>query len=402
MIAEQFQDLFAGLDPSDVQSYIRVAFKLGGSDIHFEPLQDSLRVRARVEGRLLELARIPHAAGAFKAHPLCVQLKAKSGLNLQSRVPEDGRLEVECEGTTINLRISTMPLVHGENVVCRLFDVGRIETLEGLNFRPGNLKKLKEIYQRRSGLVLVTGPTGSGKTTTLYALLNSLNSADHHLVTVEDPVEYFFEGVSQVQISRAGVDFPDALRSILRQDPDIIMIGEIRDHDTAEIASQAAMTGHLVLSTVHANDAVSSLMRLIELDVPPQVLAQALNGIVSQRLLPRLCDQCKVKGEHEPLEELTTYVSAECPICQEGYMGRCGIQEVFVINDHIARLIGSGLQEDELRGLALKEGMETLKEDALCKSITGQLSLRDALAATDERIERIQSNLWYYPKAALE
>jgi type II secretory ATPase GspE/PulE/Tfp pilus assembly ATPase PilB-like protein len=395
MICEDFLDHFSGQDPSDVRSYIRVAHRIGSSDIHFEPLETSLRVRARVEGHLIELAKLPHKAGPKKPHPLCIQLKAQSGLNLQSRVAEDGRLGVDCDGTTVNLRISTMPLVHGENVVCRLFDVARIESLGGLDFRPTNREKLESMIGRRSGLVLVSGPTGSGKTTTLYAVLKSLNKENLHLVTVEDPVEYFFEGVSQVQVSQSGVDFADALRSILRQDPDIIMIGEIRDRETAAIASQAAMTGHLVLSTVHANDSVSALMRLMELDVPPIVLAQALNGVIAQRLLPRLC-QCRTRLTQEPFPTLQTHAPGACEKCQDGYLGRCGIQEVLVLNDQLRRLVASELEEDELRAVSLKLGLETLKEDAVWKSIQGDVALRDAVGVTDEGLHRLLSNLDFF------
>lgn len=397
MIMEEYLDHFVGLDHTDFRSYIIVTHRLGGSDLHFEPLISALRVRARVEGRLLELARLPVQAGNRKSHPLCQQLRAQSGMNLQSRQPEDGRIEVEVDQKTVNLRISTMPVLLGEKIVCRLFDVDRIQNLSGLDFRAENAGKVQKIVQRRSGLVLVAGPSGSGKTTTLYALLKTMESSQSHVVTVEEPVEYLFEGVTQVQVSEAGVDFASALRGILRQDPDIIMIGEIRDRQTAEIASQAAMTGHLVLSTVHSKDSISAIMRLMELGVAPIVIAQALDGIIAQRILPRLCLNCKTALRQEPLETLFTHAAVGCDTCRgDGHLGRCGIQEVLLVDDHFRRLIASELDEEELRMVALKNGLETLKEDAVFKSVSGSIALRDALGATDEGLARIVANASYY------
>lgn len=393
MIHELFRTDFEQLDLTNFESYVTAAFRKGSSDVHFEPLPAELRIRCRIEGDLYEMARLRHPPGPKKPHPITIQIKARSALQLQSRVPEDGRFDMLVDDQPLNLRVSSIPQVFGEKLVVRIFNVQRITDLRTLGFRDINLKRLRDLVVQKSGLILIGGPTGSGKTTTLYSVLNYLNDSRRNVVTIEDPVEYFFHGMNQIQIEAGSMSFGGALRSILRQDPDIIMIGEIRDHDTAELAFHASMTGHLVLSSVHANDTVGAVLRLLDLDVPPVVLAQGLNGIVSQRLLPRLCDECAVADAHPPLEQVRTYEPVGCPQCHGGFKDRVGIQEILVLTDTLRKMIISDFDEEEFSMLALAEGMETLKEDAIFKSIEGKVSYRDALGVTGENLSRIQADI---------
>jgi len=241
-------------------------------------------------------------------------------------------------------------------------------------------------------MVLVTGPTGSGKTNTLYSAISRLNTTDVNIITAEDPVEFNLGGINQVQIhEQIGLTFAAALRSFLRQDPNIILVGEVRDFETAEIAIKAALTGHLVLSTVHAGDTTGVVMRLLDLGIPPQIMAQATNGIIAQRLLPRLCSRCSVADHHPPLEMVQTYEALGCTACHgSGIHGRCGIQEVLVMTDNLRRIIYEHFNSDDFRSVSLKEGMRSLKEDAVLKSAMGWVNYREALAVTDEPIERVR------------
>ncbi len=394
MISPQFEKYLAGQDYTNFETYVRIAVRLGTSDIHFEPMPGELRIRMRIEGELVEAARLPHPPGPAKPHPLVVQIKARSDLNLQSRIPEDGRFDLVVDDTTLSLRVATMPQVWGEKVVIRIFDVSRIESLEGLGFRQENLEAVEEIAGRSSGLVLVTGPTGSGKTTTLYSILNHLNHPKKNLVTVEDPVEYFFYGVNQIQVSSHGVSFQSALRALLRHDPDVIMLGEIRDRETAETAFHAAMTGHLVLTTVHAKDTVGALTRLLDMEIPPLILSQVVNGVVAQRLVPKLCPSCAEREYHPPLDQIPTYEAKGCEKClNTGFIDRQGVQEMLVMSDLLRKMLAMETPEEEFRLIALKEGMETLKEDALFKSIKGTVNYRDAIGITDEPLDRIVNDM---------
>ena len=393
MINQELVHYFEGRDTSSFESYLEVAYLLGSSDVHFEPLPQEMRVRCRVEGQLLEIARLPHPPGPKKPHPIILQIKAASGMQQMARAPEDGRVGLEVGGKPLSVRLSSIPQVFGEKVVARIFDVNRIRDLRSLGFRTVNLERLKEIVSRKSGMVLVCGPTGSGKTTTLYSVLNYLNQDNRNVVTVEDPVEYFFTGMNQIQVEPGRLNFDTAMRSILRQDPDIIMVGEIRDKETAEMAFHAAMTGHLVLTTVHSRDSVGALMRLLDLQLPPVVLAQAINGILAQRLMPRLCSECSVATIHPPLEAVPTYAPVGCARCKGGFQGRTGIQEVLVLTDSMRKMISLDMDEEEFRLVALREGMETLKEDAIFKSIEGSVSYRDSLGVTDESLHRIMADI---------
>jgi type IV pilus assembly protein PilB len=380
-------------DVSNFETYITAAYLRGSSDVHFEPLPGELRVRCRIEGNLYEMVRIRHSPGPKKPNPLVVQIKARSALQLQSRVPEDGRFDLMVNDVPLNLRVSSIPQVFGEKLVVRIFNVNRITDLRSLGFRDLNLKRLRELVVQKSGLALVAGPTGSGKTTTLYSILNYLNDSRRNVVTIEDPVEYFFHGMNQIQVDGAVLTFESAMRSILRQDPDVIMVGEIRDRQTAELAFHASTTGHLVLSTVHANDSVGACLRLLDLGVAPVMMAQALNGVVSQRLLSKLCQECAVADEHPPLDLIRTYAQIGCSACNGGFKDRVGVQEILVMSDPLRKMLANNVDEDEFAMLALTEGMETLKEDAIFKSIEGKVSYRDALGITSEGIHRIQADI---------
>ena len=384
---------FEGLDPTNFETYIYLAFKRGSSDVHFEPQPNEMRIRCRIEGNLHEMKRLRHQPGPSKPHPLTIQMKARSGMQLQSRVPEDGRIDMWVGDEPLSLRLSSMPQVFGEKIVARIFNINRITNLKSLGFRDVNLKRIRDIIGRKAGMVLISGPTGSGKTTTIYSIINYLNDKTKNVVTVEDPVEYFFPGMNQIQVELGGITFESAIRSILRQDPDIIMIGEIRDRQTAEIAFHAAMTGHLVLSTVHARDSFGSLMRLLDLGIPQVVVAQAINGIISQRLLHRLCPHCAVAAVHSPLEDVPTHEPVGCDKCSRGFYDRIGVQEVLVLNDTLRKMVSLDFSEEEFALMALSEGMETLKEDAIMKSIEGSVSYRDALGITDEHLARILNDI---------
>lgn len=393
-IHERFLDEFHDMDFGSFESYVIAAFRKGSSDIHFEPLPAEIRIRCRIEGDLYEMARLRHGPGPKKPHPITVQIKARSGLQLQARVPEDGRFDMVVDDQPLNLRVSTIPQVFGEKIVIRIFNVNRITDLRSLGFRDVNLKRLRQIVMQKAGMILVSGPTGSGKTTTLYSILNYLNDSKRNVVTIEDPVEYFFHGMNQVQVDNSSaLTYDLALRSILRQDPDVVMIGEIRDRQTAEMAFHAAMTGHLVLSSVHSQDCVGAVLRLIDLGVPPVILAQGLNGIVSQRLVSKLCNDCAVADNHAPLESIRTYEPIGCTACNGGFKDRVGIQEILILTDTLRKMIIANFDEEEFSILALSEGMESLKEDGIFKSIEGKVSYRDALGITSESIARILSDI---------
>ena len=392
-IHDHFLDEFQDMDISNFESYVIAAFRKGSSDVHFEPLPSEMRIRCRIEGDLYEMARLRHSPGPKKPHPITVQIKARSGLQLQARAPEDGRFEMVVDDQPLNLRVSSIPQVFGEKLVVRIFDVNRITDLRTLGFRDVNLKRLRQIVVQKAGLILISGPTGSGKTTTLYSILNYLNDSKRNVVTIEDPVEYFFHGMNQVQVDGASLTYDTALRSILRQDPDVIMIGEVRDRSTAEMAFHASMTGHLVLSSVHSNDTVGAILRLLDLGIAPVILAQGLNGVVSQRLVPKLCSECAVADSHPPLEAIRTYAPIGCSKCSGGFRQRVGVQEILILTDTLRKMIITNFDEEEFSMLALSEGMETLKEDGIFKSIEGKVSYRDALGITSEGIARILGDI---------
>ncbi len=372
-----------------VNGVIIQAMKIGSSDIHVEPGEKQSIVRLRVDGRLRPMIRFPS-----KVHPLVTsRIKIMSKLDISnSRTPQDGRARVKLWGKSYDMRISTLPALHGEKVVIRILDKGGLAlSLDVLCFEETAYKHIRECINQPTGAILVTGPTGSGKTTTLYSFLHHIKNEEMNLITIEDPVEFQIDGINQVLVNpKAGMTFATALRSILRQDPDVVMVGEIRDEETAEIALHAAQTGHLVLSTLHTNDAPSTIARLIDMGIEPSMLASSLNLIVAQRLVRRLCPKCRkeavpdsglVKRLSIP-EGVLFYDKVGCKQCMNiGYKGRLGIHEVLYVNERMRKLIGRGATELELMQAAREDHMLTLFEDGLSKALSGQTSLQEVIRA---------------------
>lgn len=363
------------------KSIVTQAVAMRASDIHLEPFEKQVTVRYRIDGTLVEVMTIPQ--NLYPA--VLTRFKVISGINIaEKRLPQDGRIEMRVGGKEYDFRVSTLPTVFGEKVVIRILDRTSFQfTRQTLGFRPHDNALLDKILAGRNGIILVTGPTGSGKSTTLYALLKEMNTQEVNIITIEDPVEYMLEGINQVQVNvKAGLTFATGLRSILRQDPDIVMIGEIRDEETAQIAVRASITGHLVLSTLHTNDAPSSVARLIDMGIPPYLLADALSGIIAQRLVRRLCPDCKARysataSEAAMLdipEGTPLYRPVGCPKCNgTGYSGRVAIHEVMHINRPIREAIQRNAGSEVLRDLALENGMRQLFDscrDAVLEGLT--------------------------------
>jgi type IV pilus assembly protein PilB len=362
------------------------------SDIHVEPTENDLRIRFRIDGVLHEVMRSPRSIQAG----VISRLKVMAEINIaERRIPQDGRISLKVGGRSVDLRVATLPIVHGEKVVMRILDKGQaLLRLEDLGFLPETLERFSTAYHKPYGTILVTGPTGSGKSTTLYATLNILNESHRNIITVEDPVEYRLAGINQVQVHpRAGLTFASALRSILRADPDVILVGEIRDRETAVIAIEAALTGHLVLSTLHTNSAASTPMRLVEMGVEPFLVTSAIDCVVAQRLARRLCDHCKeayqpteaelVEAGWAP-EELsgndwpTLQRAVGCSSCgKTGYRGRFAIHEVLLLSEELERMIIERRSTDDLVKVAVMEGMISLKKDGLRKVGLGLTSLEE-------------------------
>ncbi|MBG0764378.1 MAG: type II/IV secretion system protein, partial [Tissierellales bacterium] len=348
-----------------VNSIIKQALKSRASDIHIEPLEDTLRIRFRIDGQLQEI--MSPSKNTLSA--IVTRIKIIAGLNIaEKRQPQDGRVQMEIDGRNIDLRISILPTVHGEKIVIRLLDsANALLTKEQLGFTEENLKLFNSILDIPNGIILVTGPTGSGKSTTLYSILNDFNTINTNIVTVEDPVEYKLDGVNQVQVNiKAKLTFANGLRSILRQDPDIIMIGEIRDAETAEIAVRAAITGHIVLSTIHTNDAPSTIMRLVDMGIKPFLITTSVKGIVAQRLAREICNGCKTSYTITPEEkdilgvdeDIILYKGEGCQKCYNtGYKGRTAVNEIMKVTGTIRNLVDKDATTDEIREAALKEGM---------------------------------------------
>lgn len=359
-----------------VNSIISEAVKMRASDIHIEPFENDLRVRYRIDGDLQEIMKL-----SIKSHPpIVTRIKIMGKMDIaEKRIPQDGRVEFIVNEKQIDMRLSTLPTVYGEKIVIRLLDRDSfLFSKEDLGFNKENLKQFNKILRQPYGIILVTGPTGSGKTTTLYAVLKELNTIDKNIITIEDPVEYKIDGINQVQVNnKSGLTFANGLRSILRQDPDIIMVGEIRDSETAEIAVRAAITGHLVLSTLHTNDTASTIARLIDMGIEPYMVSSSVVGIISQRLVKKLCDNCKIPYKANDLEKkllgkeenenIILYKPGLCNKCVNGYKGRTGIQEVMPINEEIRRLISNGAMTDEIKNEAVSQGMLTLEDN--CKGL---------------------------------
>lgn len=358
-----------------VNSIIKQAVVSGASDIHIEPFEEFIRVRFRVDGELHEAMRLD-----INAHPaVTARIKVLGKMNTaEKRIPQDGRIEIKMNNREIDLRISIHPTVYGEKIVIRLLDRSNfIKGRDRLGFTKENSLRIDELIKNPDGILLVTGPTGSGKTTTLYTLLSELNDERKNIVTVEDPVEYKIFGLNQTSVNpKIGLTFASVLRSILRQDPDIIMIGEIRDTETSQIAVRAAITGHLVLSTLHTNDTASSIIRLLDMGIEPYLVSSALVGVIAQRLVKKICPHCKISyepGENE-LEILNMkdlkilYKGEGCNYCKNtGYRGRTAIHEIMYVDKELRKLINNNASEDDIKSAAIKNGMTPLRDN--CKQL---------------------------------
>src|SRR3954463_1135850 len=368
------------------------AVKDGASDIHIEPGDNVLRVRYRIDGHLMEKLRPPHLMQAAVAS----RIKIMAGLDIsERRLPQDGGIHVMMDKRPIDLRVSTMPGKNGEKVVIRIIDNDKASVnLEKLGFGYDTLKQWRKLISLPNGILLVTGPTGSGKSTTLYASLQEMNSDDVNICTVEDPVEYNLAGINQFQVhEKAGFTFANALRALLRQDPDVIMVGEIRDPDTAKIATQAALTGHLVFSTLHTNDAPAAITRLFNIGIEPYLVSASVAGVMAQRLVRKLCQACKEAyeptiNERRQIEKVAgsvdkLYRAKGCPRCRNlGYTGRIGIYELFVPDDEAQDKISSGASLNELRDLAKSLGMKPLRVDGVEKVKAGITTLEEVYRVT--------------------
>ncbi len=364
------------------------------SDIHIEPYEDTLRIRYRIDGILFDQEAPPRRLQAA----VTSRIKLMAEMNIaERRLPQDGRIRVTLRGRRVDIRVSTIPTVHGESIVMRLLDRSTVFLpLEKLGFGPDTLGRFEALIKRPHGIVLVTGPTGSGKTTTLYAALDKINSPDRKIITVEDPVEYQLKGVNQIPVKpKIGLTFATGLRHIVRQDPDVILIGEIRDLETAEIAIQAALTGHLVFSTLHTNDAPGAITRLQDMGVEPYLVASVLEGVLAQRLVRRICAACRVPDTPNPadLEALGIEGAAGarlwrgrgCDECRStGYRGRTGIYELFPITENARSLILRRVPSREIRREAVEAGMMTLRLDGWRKACEGVTTVEEILRVTQE------------------
>jgi type IV pilus assembly protein PilB len=360
------------------------------SDIHIEPAERDIRIRYRIDGVLHEVMRSPKNIQAG----LISRLKVMADINIaERRVPQDGRIGLVVGGKAVDLRVATLPTVYGEKVVIRILDKSSVLLrLEDLGFADASFEQFEKAFRKPYGTILVTGPTGSGKSTTLYATLNIINGVDRNIITIEDPVEYRLSGVNQIQVNnKAGLSFASALRSILRADPDVILVGEIRDRETALIAMEAALTGHLVLSTLHTNDAAAAVTRLVEMEVAPYIVASSLDCVVAQRLARRLCDHCK--EAYQPSEAELKYAGfqerdinkikelfrpAGCSRCgKTGYRGRLGLYEIMPISEEIEMLTAERKSSEDIKKVAIEQGMVTLRDDGLEKVRAGMTSLEE-------------------------
>ena len=377
-----------------VNTMVAQAVREGASDIHVEPDSDVLRIRYRIDGILREVIAPPRhlQSGVIS------RIKIMANLDIaEKRAPQDGRIQIKVGARDFDLRVSILPTVFGEKAVMRLLDKSSVLMgLEELGFQAENLKKFKRVINRPYGLVLVTGPTGGGKTTTLYAALNSLNSMEKNILTIEDPVEYQLKIVNQVQVNpKAGVTFANGLRSLLRQDPDILMVGEIRDGETATIAIQAALTGHLVFSTLHTNDSAGAIARLIDMGIEPFLISSSLIAVIAQRLVRKVCKKCK--KPYDPMPDVVKSLGLDgkkdvklvrgegCQNCREtGYSNRTGIYELFVVDDAMRNLIVSKATSDQIRSQALQGGTISLRKAGLALALKGITTPEEVLRVTQD------------------
>lgn len=402
-IADEFNEPVDLLDATDEAPIIRLvntllfrAVKQKASDIHIEPFERELMIRFRINGILYDIMKPPKRA----QNAIISRVKIMSTLNIaEKRLPQDGRIRIKIAGKDIDIRVSTIPTTHGESVVMRLLDASSVLLeLETLGLMGRHLEIVNDLIHRKNGIILVTGPTGSGKTTTLYSCLSKINSPELKIITVEDPVEYQLPGINQMQVNpKIDLTFAAGLRSFLRQDPDVLMVGEIRDRETAEIAIQASLTGHLVFSTLHTNDAASSITRLVEMGVEPFLVSSSVIGIVAQRLVRTVCKDCarKYTPDEEELKRIgltvadiagrQIYRPIGCPNCMEtGYTGRLGIYEIILITDSIRSELMKGSDAATIKKVALAQGMKTLRDDAAAKVLAGITTIAEVLRVTQE------------------
>jgi general secretion pathway protein E len=404
LIATELEEPRDLLDSGDEAPIIRLvnsllfqAVKDRASDIHIEPFERALTVRFRVDGILYDVISPPK-----RFQPVIIsRVKIMAGLNIaEKRLPQDGRLRTKVAGRDIDVRVSVVPTAFGERIVLRLLDrSSTLLGLEELGLNGRNLERVGRLVHQSHGIILVTGPTGSGKTTTLYAALSTINSTERNIITIEDPIEYQLQGVGQIQVNpKIDLTFANGLRSILRQDPDVIMVGEIRDGETAEIAIQAALTGHLVFSTLHTNDSASAVTRLVEMGTEPFLVSSSVIAVMAQRLLRRVCDRCRCVA-HPTAEALaqigllpsaltgrTLYAGGPgCDACkQTGYRGRTGIHELLVVDDEARQQIMRNADAQTIRRAATSAGMATLREDGAAKVLTGETTIEEVLRVTQD------------------
>jgi general secretion pathway protein E len=395
---EQTTDLLEDTSEAPVIKFVNLMFsraaKNRASDIHIEPYQHDLKIRFRVDGLLYEKFNPPK-----RLHPsITSRIKVMAGLNIaEKRMPQDGRIEIKVGDRNIDIRVSTLPTVYGERVVLRLLDKSsKMFALDELGIPPEHLNSIKELITLSHGIILVTGPTGSGKTTTLYAALSEINTPEKNIITIEDPVEYQIDGIGQVHVNRkVGLTFADGLRTIVRQDPDVILVGEIRDRETAEIAIQAALTGHLVFSTLHTNDAASAVTRMIDMGIEPFLITSAVLAIIAQRLVRTVCSNCKRPAEitnefmkelnvsEKDLENANVIIGGGCEACMEtGYYGRTGIYEIMRVNESLKTSILSTSDANVIKQIAVEDGMRTLRQDGSDKVIRGISTTEEILRVT--------------------
>lgn len=387
-----------------VNEIIVSAAKMGASDIHFDPTEEGINVRIRIDGILTTYYKIP---SEIKQN-IITRIKILSGMNItETRLPQDGAIKNDIKGMNLDLRVSSLPTKHGEKIVIRIMDYSMsLKGIEYLCFSEINYKKILKMISNPNGIILVTGATGSGKSTTVYSFLQKLNTEGVNIVTVEDPVEMEIQGINQVQVnSEIGLNFATVLRSVLRQDPNIIMVGEIRDSETARIAVRASITGHLVLSTVHTNNSLNTIERLLDMDVERYLLASALTGIVSQKLARKLCQRCRRERPTTQSEKMMfknalgldiekTFDAVGCEVCGDGFQGRVAIQEVLLITQDIKDAVSSGIRKDELRKLIYTKDVITMLQDGLYKVIAGFTTFNEILKLIelDDEISVAQRN----------
>lgn len=373
-----------------VNTILNQAVKQGASDVHIEPFENRVRVRFRIDGELIETMTATKATHSA----IVTRIKIISNLDIsEKRKPQDGRLETKILNRNIDLRISILPTVYGEKVVIRLLDRDSLlVSKEQLNLSKANEEAFDKLCRMPEGMILITGPTGSGKTTTLYSILKDFNKINTNIITVEDPVEYRIDGINQVQVNpKAGLDFANSLRSILRQDPNVVMIGEIRDGETAEIAARAAITGHVVLSTLHTNDTASTVSRLVDMGIEPYLVSSSVVGVIAQRLVKKICKSCKTSyttSEEEMKfmkidEPMTIYKGKGCNICSHtGYKGRTAIHEILIVDQQVRSLINNRSTVDDIREHSLKQGLQTLNHSCIELVKQGQTTVQEMIKVT--------------------